>query len=143
MKHFIFALLLVLVYSVSTEAAVVYLNKGGQIKANKVWREKGMVVVLINHESITSFSAKEINLRKTFPHRRKAVKPKVSSTVPTPLKSAGEAVTNNAAPTTEKGGKKINLPRLSIRLPEREPPKAGEGGAIRKQKKEMEERLNE
>ncbi len=144
MKNFIFALLLVLIHAISTEAAVVHLKSGGQVKAIKVWREKGMVVVLLNHESITSFSTNEINLRKTFPHRKKAAKPAAPSTTSAPARPANDVAAKPVVnPPPDKAGKKISLPKISTKLPEREPPKVGEGGAIRKQKKEMEQRLNE
>jgi len=69
-KKIFYAVALVLVWSVAAQAAVVYLKGGGQIKAQKVWRKKGAVVVLVNRDSITTFANSELNLKKTFPPRK-------------------------------------------------------------------------
>lgn len=136
MRKLFCAVVLLLVWSVAAQAATVYLKDGGQIKAKRVWREKGKVVVLVNRDSITSFAFSEINLKKTFPPHKKrlkriAVTPAVSTAAP-------------AAPAAQpaKVDKKISLPSLP-KLPEREIPKASEEGTIRKQKREMEERMKE
>ncbi|MDD2501194.1 MAG: hypothetical protein PHN92_10280 [Geobacter sp.] len=139
MKKLFCAMALLLVWAVSAQAATVYLKGGGQIKAKRVWREKGKVVVLVNRDSITSFALSEINLKKTFPPRKKRVKrvvatPAVSVAVPAP----------GTAPSAQpaKADKKISLPSMP-KLPEREIPKGSEEGTLRKQKREMEERIKE
>jgi hypothetical protein len=142
MKKLFCAMVLLLVWVVSAQAATVYLKDGGQIKAKRVWREKGKVVVLVNRESITSFALSEINLKKTFPPRKKRVKrivttPAVSTAAPA-VSAAGTASATQPA----KADKKISLPSLP-KLPEREIPKASEEGTIRKQKREMEERMKD
>ena len=142
MKKLFSALALLLAWAVSAQAATVYLKDGSTIKAKRVWREKGKVVVLVNHESIASFAFSEINLKKTFPHRKKRVKRIV--TAPTVSTAAPAAPAPGTAPVAQptKADKKISLPSLP-KLPEREIPKGAEEGAIRKQKREMAERLKE
>ncbi|SJZ64369.1 hypothetical protein SAMN02745119_01218 [Trichlorobacter thiogenes] len=145
MKKLFCAMALLLVWAVSAQASTVYLKYGGTIKAKRVWREKGKVVVLVNRDSITSFTPGEVNLKKTFPPRKKRVKrivatPAVSTT--TPGVTAPGAAPAPGTPTA-KGDKKISLPSLPNKLPERPIPQASEEGAIRKQKREMEERMKE
>lgn len=146
MKKLGLALVLVVCWVATASAARVYLKDGSWINAKRVWREKGKVTVLVNRDSITSFSTAEVNLKKTFPPRKKRVKPVRRATpaaaAPAPVASA--AVAPTAAPAAPKGGTTVKLPNLSLQLPEREPPKlSGEEGAIRRQKREMQQRLNE
>ncbi len=131
MKKLGLALVLVVLWAVSASAAWVYLKDGSWINARKVWREKGKVVVLVNRDSITAFANSEVNLKKTFPHRKKRFKP---------VASAGVAPAV-ARPSHKDGA--IAPPDMSTRLPEREPPKADDEGVIRRQQREMEQRLNE
>ena len=145
MKKLFCVMVLLLVWVVSAQAATVYLKDGGAIKAKRVWREKGKVVVLVNRDSITSFAYDEVNLKKTFPPRKKQVKrvvatPTVSTTA---LAAPATGAVPSAQPATAKTDKKISLPRLSNTLPERSIPKGSEEGTIRKQKREMEERMKE
>lgn len=145
MKTLFSVVVLVLLWAVSSPAAVVYLKDGGQIKAKRVWRENGKVMVLVNHESITSFASNEINLKKTFPPRKKRVRPQKATQSPAAAPGAPAAgVTAVQAPEqATKGGKKISLPSLPNKLPERQIPAASEEGTLRKQKREMEERMKE
>jgi len=147
MKKTVCSMALVLGWVVSAQATTVYLNDGGTISARNVWREKGKVVVLVNRDSITSFSVSEINMKKTFPPRRKPVKPATPvAAVPVSGKPSQGAVVQATAPAPakpEKESKKFSLPSLPNKLPEREIPKGSEEGAIRKQKHEMAERLKE
>jgi len=145
MKTLFSVVVLVLFWAVSSPAAVVYLKDGGQIKAKRVWRENGKVVVLVNHESITSFASSEVNLKKTFPPRKKRVRPQKATQSPAaaPGVPATGATAVQAPEQPAKGGKKITLPSLPNKLPERQIPAASEEGALRKQKREMEERLKE
>lgn len=143
MKKNILATILVLGWTVSAQAAVVYLKDGGTISASRVWRESETVMVLVNKESIASFSVNEINMKKTFPPRRKRVKP-MPSVISAPVSaqpSQGPAVPETAKPA--KSDRKSSLSGLSTRLPQLELPKGSEEGAIRKQKRQMEERLKE
>ena len=145
MKKLFCAIALLLVWAVSAQASTVYLKDGGRIKAKRVWREKGKVVVLLNRDSITSFAPGEVNLKKTFPPRKKRVK-RMVATPAAPITSSGVAAPGGApspgTPTT-KGDKKISLPSLPNKLPERSIPQASEEGTIRKQKREMEERMKD
>ena len=145
MKTLFSVVVLVLLWAVSSPAAVVYLKDGGQIKAKRVWRENGKVVVLVNHESITSFASSEVNLKKTFPPRKKRVRPQKATQ--SPAAAPGVPATGiTAVPAPEqpaKGGKKITLPALPNKLPERQIPAGSEEGTLRKQKREMEERMKE
>ena len=144
MGKFGLTVLLVACWATTASAAQVYLNDGSWINAKKVWREKGRVVVLVNRESITSFTNAEVNLRKTFPPRKKRIKPaatvKAAPTAPVPVAAAAPV---QPSAQSQPAGKKFSMPSLPTKLPEREPPKASEEGALRKQKREMQQRLNE
>ncbi len=135
-----FILVLVLGWTISAAAATLYLRDGGTIKAKRIWREKGKVVVLVTRESITSFAASEVNLKKTFPSRHKKKKAGVA-------KAAGIATqpgTPAASPTEP--SKTAKNPAASAPAAAgvvREIPHGSEEGALRKQKRELEERLNE
>lgn len=143
MKKLGLALVLVVCWVATASAARVYLKDGSWIDAKKVWREKGRVMVLVNRDTITSFGRDEINLKKTFPARKKKVKP-VAAAASSPTPAPGGTAPAQAAAQPPQQGKKISLPSLPSKLPEREPPRlSSEEGAIRKQKKEMEKRLNE
>jgi len=147
MKKLGLALVLVVCWAATASAARVYLKDGSWINAKKVWRENGKVVVLVNRDSITSFSNAEVNLKKTFPPRKKRLKKakSVAAAVVAPVPVAQPAAAPAQAMTPPpKEGKKLAVPSLRMKLPEREPPKLGsEEGTIRKQKQEMEKRLNE
>ena len=144
-KKILCAVALILVWSVTAQAKVIYLKGGGQIKAQKVWREKGKVVVLVNRDSITTFANSELNLKKTFPPRKKKVKDVEAGVSSTAAGSGSpvQAITTPSLVPPAKGDKKIVLPSLPNKLPEREIPKSGEEGTLRKQKREMEQRLND
>lgn len=135
-----FILVLLLGWAISASAATLFLKDGGTIKAKRIWREKGKVVVLVTRESITSFAASEVNLKKTFPPRHKKKKTGVT-------KAAGGAA-QPVAPATSpaespKAAKKPMFSVPDVPKPELTIPHGSQEGAIRKQKREMEERLNE
>ena len=69
------ALLLNTVLATVVLARPVYLADGGIIEAQKVWQEEGRVYVLLNRDSLITFSPEEINLKKTFTKKRQQVKP--------------------------------------------------------------------
>lgn len=129
-------------------ARTVYLKEGGTISARSVWRAKGKVHVLVNRDTLTEFSVSEIDLKRTFARKHRAVRkhPRVSGAVqatkasPAPL-AAIDKKSGNAKP-----GLKLpnmpNLPKLSEKDPGTLVPK-GEEGTIRKHKKEMSERAGE
>lgn len=140
MKRIFYAVALVLIWSLSAQATMIYLKAGGQIKAKKAWREKGKVVVLINRDSITTFDNSELNLKKTFPHHKKRHK-QMKATVKTPAAVPNASVTSAAPAVAQpaRNDKKSLLPGL----PERKIPQGSEEGVLRKQKREMEQKLNE
>ncbi len=145
MKKIVCVMVLVLGWAVHAPAAVVYLKDGGTIKAQKVWREKNKVVVLVNRESVTSFAMSEIDVKKTFPPRKKRIKP-VTPAAAVPAVVPGVPAQGNTAAVVQppvKADKKLALPSLPNKLPERELPKGSEEGTLRKQKREMAERINE
>ena len=145
MKTFFSVMVLVLFWTVSSPAALLYLKDGGQIKAKRIWRENGKVVVLVNHESITSFASSEVNLKKTFPPRKKRVRQQ--KVMPSPAAAPGTPATGakmvQVPEQAAKGDRKFTLPSLPNKLPERQIPTASEEGTLRKQKREMEERMKE
>lgn len=144
MRKTVFIVALILGWAVSAQAAIVYLKDGGTMNARNVWREKGKVVVLLNRESIASFSASEIDMKKTFPPRKKLSKrPKSAVTALAPVKSSPAAAPAPTAVKPDTASKRLSLPTLPGKLPERELPKGTEEGAIRKQKREMQERIGE
>ena len=79
-------------------ARSVYLADGGIIAAQKVWQEDGRVYVLLNRDSLITFSPQEINLQKTFAKKKQVAKTKaVAKSVEVPA-----APTPAAAPVAEK-----------------------------------------
>ena len=142
MKKLFCAMALLLAWAVSAQASTVYLKDGGKIKAKRVWREKGKVVVLVNRDSITSFALSEINLKKTFPPLKKRLKRVAATPAVSTIAPAASATGAVPVAQTAKADKKISLPHLP-KLPEREIPKGSEEGAIRKQRRDMEERMKD
>ena len=142
MKRILIASLLISTLTTPAIAdRLVYLKDGGVIKAKSVWRSGGRVHVLVNRDSLTDFGPAEIDMKRTFagkarkarhmsaaPHRATASLPAQPGTTPGPEK--------------KKAG--LSLPSLPS-LPEKSPSalQGGEEGAIRKQKREMKERLDE
>lgn len=47
-------------------ARSVYMADGGIIQAQRVWQKEGRVYLLLNRDSLISFSTAEVNLKKTF-----------------------------------------------------------------------------
>jgi hypothetical protein len=73
-------------------ARAVYLADGGIIQAQKVWKEEGRIYVLLNRDSLITFSPEEINLKKTFAKKWK------NAPLKSGYKSVTKAVTASAAP---------------------------------------------
>ncbi len=134
---------IVILWVTSASAATVYLKNGGKIKAKSVWKDQGKVFVLIHVDSITSFFESEINLRKTFPPRKKRVKtvnkPKVTI-APTDTQKEPPVKPEQPVKSKPKTNFGISLPSLPKKLPELAPPKSDGEGTIRKRKKEMEDK---
>lgn len=116
-------------------ARQVYLKDGGVIRAKSVWRSHGKVQVLVNRDTLAEFSPAELDMKRTFPKRH-------------PVARKKSAAASNGQVTSQKAEEKksgISLPTLP-KLPEAKPESlmpASEEGAIRKQKREMQERVNE
>jgi hypothetical protein len=143
MKRYIW---IVVVLVTATEPALaaqtVYLKEGGTITAKSVWRTKGQVHVLVNRDTLTKFPISEIDLKRTFPHRRR------DTTRPPPSRSTPSA-TVAAVPVDDRkernGASRISLPKLPTleRNPENLVPTSGSGGTIRQHKKNMAEQNGE
>jgi hypothetical protein len=125
-------------------AARVYLKDGGVINAKSVWHSEGKVHVLVNRDTLAEFLPAEVDLKRTFPKRRHAAHGRPHAVIP---QKAAAAPAEAAAPqkTSGKGISLPSLPSLPTKLPEMSPPTPGgnEEGVLRKQKREMQERLNE
>jgi hypothetical protein len=136
---------LAIVLATPAFAAKLYLKDGGVIQAKKVWREGGRVHVWITRDTMTSFGPSEVDLKRTFVKRHRAVK-KVAAVQPQTQTTA--AAPNGAAADQKTVEKKagITLPKLP-KLPEKTPdslvPSSGGGGAIKQHKKEMAEKTGE
>lgn len=126
-------------------AARVYLKEGGMIDARSVWRSPGKVHVLVNRDTLTEYAPTEIDMKRTFPKGRRSVRRLPHTAMPG--KGAAVAPAQAIVPrkTSGKGISLPTLPSLPTKLPEMTPPSLGgkEEGTIRKQKKDMQERLNE
>ena len=125
-------------------AAKVYLKDDSVIDAKSVWRSQGKVQVLVNRDTLVTFLPAEIDQKRTFPRHHRAVRKHPHAAVP----QKGAAAPVAAAVPQKTVGKGFSLPSLPLlptKLPEMAPPSLGgkEEGTIRKQKREMQERLNE
>lgn len=144
MKTLALVMLAISVFATTALAAqTVYLKDGGTIRAQSVWRTKGKVHVLVNRDTLTDFSTTEVDLKRTFRHKRHAVQKKS-----TMVKSQGSASGQSAASASEphkaaaSDGKHPAAPALSGKDPESLIP-ADKAGSIRKHKKDMAEKLAE
>jgi len=145
MKRILCAVLLAATLATPAFAAKLYLKDGGVIQAKRVWREGGKVYVLATRHTLTPFEKSEVNLKRTFPKKRRVAK-KIGA-VP-PQAQAHAAAPDGAAVTQNPVGRKIGISLPSVpRLPEKSPdslvPSSGAGGSIKQHKKEMAERLAE
>lgn len=146
MKRTLCAALMAVTLATPAFAAKVYLKEGGVIQAKRVWREGGKVHVLATRHTLTSFEPCEIDLKRTFAKKRRPAR-KASADAPQAQTKA--AAPNGAAavqkPVDKKAGVSLpGLPKLPERSPESLAPSGGTGGgAIRKHKKEMAEKLAE
>jgi len=115
------------------------------IQAKRVWRAGGKVHVLATRHTLTTFEPSEINLKRTFAKRHRAVK-KVAAVQPqaktTTAAPNGTAVNQKEADL--KAGITIkSLPKLPVKSPESLVPTSGGGGSIKQHKKEMTEKIAE
>jgi len=137
MRMVITGLVLLGLSTPSLAANTVYLKDGGVISAKSAWRSQGKVQVLINRDTLVTFLPSEIDMKRTFPRRRQASTPQKTAATP--------AGTTAPQMGSGKGILLPKLPSLPTKLPEMALPSLSgkEEGTIRKQKKEMQERLNE
>jgi hypothetical protein len=144
MKRILCAVLITVGLTSPALAAKLYLKDGGVIQAKRVWRSGGKVHVLATRHTMTSFEPGEVNLKRTFPKKRRVVRKTIDA-----AQSAQAASVPATETATPKGAEKKNrlslpeLPKLPERSPESLAPSSGGGGAIKKHKKEMAERLGE
>lgn len=123
----------------------VYLRDGGRIKAKSVWRSHGRVYVLATRDTLTDFSAAEIDMKRTFVRKRPIVKK--HAPVPGAQEAASPAV-QGAASGQKKGAAAPDsilskMPKIPEKTPESLVPSSGAGGTIKQHKKEMAERAGE
>jgi hypothetical protein len=153
MKRILCAALVAAFLATPAFAAKVYLKEGGVIQAKRVWREGGKVYVLATRDTLTSFEKSEVDLKRTFPQKRRvanmtcAVEPQ-AQTKAEPQAPTKAAAPNRAAaiqkPVDRKAGISLpSLPKLPEKSPESLVPSSGTGGTIKQQKKEMAEKLAE
>ena len=104
MKKFLSRLLIVLCFTAITAGLAsagpvrqVYLKDGAIIDCQKVWQEKGKVMVQVNRDVLLDFTAAEVNLKKTFAQKgtsekrkKKVIKHTRRST--SKVKAAGKAI---------------------------------------------------
>ena len=143
MRMFITGLVLLGLATPSLAAKVVFLKDGGVINAQSAWRSQGKVQVLINRDTLATFLPSEVDMKRTFPRRRHAAArhPHVAIS----QKAAAPAAKTAQQKAPGKGISLPSLPSVPTKLPEMSPPSqvGKEEGTIRKQKREMQERLNE
>jgi hypothetical protein len=143
MKRILCAVVVAATLATPAFAANLYLKDGGYIKAKRVWRADGRVYVLATRDTLTSFEKSEVNMKRTFPK-----KPVVAKTAAAPAPQTATAAPAGTAapqkPAESKTGVTLpSLPKLPEKSPESLVPSSGSGGAIKQQKKNMAEKLNE
>lgn len=127
-------------------ARTVYLKDGGTIRARAVWKSDGKVHVLVNRDTLTEFSTSEIDLKRTFARKHRAIRKQAPVSGLQAAKTSPAQAATTQKPANAKPGLQLPsmpaLPKLSGREPGTLVPK-GEEGTIRKHKKEMAERAAE
>ncbi len=144
--------LLLVVLAICTSATpvlaerTVYLKEGGTISAKSVWRAKGKVHVLVNRDTLTEFSLSEIDLKRTFARKHRAIRKQTRASGGQAAKASPAPAATVQKPANAKPGLQLPsmpaLPKISAKEPGAQAPK-GEEGTIRKHKKEMTERTGE
>lgn len=140
--------LLVLVLAICTVATpalaarMVYLKDGGVIRAKSVWRTGGMVHVLVNRDTLTEFSPAEIDMKRTFAPKRQKIRKPAAAVQKTESAGAEAAAAEKRAENRPESSLP-SRPTLTEKNPEDLVPSSGAGGTIRKQKKDMAEKLGE
>jgi len=145
MKRILCAVLLGAVMATPAVAAKLYLKEGGVIQAKRVWRSGGKVYVLATPYTETSFERSEVDMKRTFPKKRRVAK-KVRVVPPqaqSPAAAPSEAAAVKAPVENKSRVSLPSLPNLPEKSPESLVPSTGAGGTIRQQKKELSEKLGE
>lgn len=148
MKQFILlSLALTFLATPALAARLVYLKGGGIIRAKSAWRSPGKVHVLVNRDTLAEFNTAEIDMKKTFAGRHRTASKTAGKTAPAASKqtgSTGGATAADAGQNVSKPKASLpGLPSLSEKNPESLLPSSGAGGAIRKQKKDLAEKIGE
>lgn len=127
----------------ASAARQVYLKDGGIIQARSVWHSQGRVHVLVNRDTLAEFNPNEIDMKRTFPKRKR---PKVKKPAAAVGFQTATPASADAAVQQKPGDNKlsVSLPSLPS-LPQTSPPSLGgkDEGSIRKHKKEMAEKIGE
>jgi hypothetical protein len=143
MKRILCAVVVAATLATPAFAAKLYLKDGGYIKAKRVWRADGRVYVLATRDTLTSFEKSEVNMKRTFP-KKPVVAKAVEASAPETAKAAPAGTAAPQKPAEPKAGVTLpSLPKIPQKSPENLVPSSGSGGAIKQQKKNMAEKLNE
>lgn len=144
MKRILSVVLLSATLATPALAAKLYLKDGGVIQAKRVWRSNGKVHVLATRDTLTTFEPYEVNLKRTFPTRRRVARKPVAAVRPVATATTPSQPGTSPQPAEKKPGFKLpNMPKLPEKNPESLVPSSGSGGSIKQHKKEMSERLAE
>lgn len=124
-------------------AARVYLKDGGVINAKSAWRSHGKVRVLVNRDTLVTLVPAEVDVKRTFPRRHPVAVRHPHAVIPQKAAAAPEGTATPQKASAK--GKGSSLPSGPTKLPGMTPPSRDgkEEGTIRKQKREMRERLDE
>lgn len=147
MKKLLLAALAICTFATPVLAArTVYLKDGGTIRARSVWKSEGKVHVLVNRYTLTEFAPSEIDLKRTFARKHRAIRKQARVPGAQNSKASPAPAATSQKPASAKPGLQLPgmpaLPKLSGKEPGALVPK-GEEGTIRKHKKEMAERAGE
>ncbi|MBK5275697.1 MAG: hypothetical protein JJE30_11670 [Desulfuromonadales bacterium] len=144
MKRILCAALMAVTLATPAFAANVYLKDGGVIQAKRVWRAGGKVHVLATRHTLTSFERSEIDLKRTFPGKHHRVIKMVAAVAPQTTAAAPSGAAAQQKPAEKKTGISLpNMPKLPTKSPDSLVPSSGSGGTLKRQKKEMDEKLAE
>jgi opacity protein-like surface antigen len=143
MKRILCAALLAVVLATPAFAAKVYLKDGGVIQAKRAWRSGGKIHVLATRHTLTSFEKSEVDMKRTFPNKRRVIK-RVAAVEPQTASAAPKEAAEVKKPVNEKSGVTLHsLPKLPEKSPDNLVPSSGATGTIRQQKKDMAEKIAE
>lgn len=111
-------LLLNAVLATGVLARSVYLADGGIIQAQKVWKEEGRIYVLLNRDSLITFSPEEVNLKKTFAKKRHPAAPQPGKkSVPATVAAKAPVAAQSAAPVSPAAAPAKAVPAAKVGTP--------------------------